>query len=112
MLTTWKKLGAKAMYLFNIPRVGEELAIDGLELVGAWFEHLCDDVWSSPWQRPQGGVRMHVPCHEATDGPGVPVASCSPKEMLVGAFWVRYTGESGSLPTSCVVSLVEERKVT
>jgi hypothetical protein len=35
MLTTWKKLGAKAMYLFNIPRVGEELAIDGLELVGA-----------------------------------------------------------------------------
>jgi hypothetical protein len=55
---------------------------------------------------------MHVPCHEATDGPGVPVASCSPKEMLVGAFWVRYTGESSSLPMSCVVSLVEERKVT
>jgi hypothetical protein len=53
------------------------LAIDGLELVGAWFEHLRDDVWSSPWRRPQGG-QMHVPRHEATDGPGVPVPSCSP----------------------------------
>jgi hypothetical protein len=34
------------MYLFNIPRVGEESIIDGLELVVAWSEHLRDDIWS------------------------------------------------------------------
>jgi hypothetical protein len=49
------------MYLFNIPRVGEELAIDGLELVGAWFEHLHHDIWSSPWRRPRGADACVVP---------------------------------------------------
>jgi hypothetical protein len=34
-------------YLFNIPCIGEELAIHGFELIGAWPEHLRDDVWSS-----------------------------------------------------------------
>ena len=29
----------------------EDLTVDGLELVGAWPEHLCDDVWSLPWRR-------------------------------------------------------------
>jgi hypothetical protein len=47
MLTTWKKLGAEATYLFDIPRVGEELVVDGLELAGAWLEHPRDDIWSS-----------------------------------------------------------------
>ena len=34
--------------LFDVPGIGEDLAIDGLELVGAWSEHLRDDVWSLP----------------------------------------------------------------
>jgi hypothetical protein len=39
-LTTWKKLGVEAMYLLNmyllnIPRVGEDLAIGGLKPIGA-----------------------------------------------------------------------------
>ena len=31
--------------------VDEDFAIDGLDLVGAWSEHLLDDVWSLPWLR-------------------------------------------------------------
>jgi hypothetical protein len=42
----------------------------------------------------------------------VPVASRSPNGNACRAFWVRYAGESGSLPASCVVLLVEERKLT
>jgi hypothetical protein len=53
MLATWRKLGAELTYLLNIPCVGEGLAIDGLELVGAWSEHLRDDVWCYPWRRPR-----------------------------------------------------------
>jgi hypothetical protein len=75
-----KKLGAEVTYLFNIPRVGEELAINGLELVGAWSEHLRDDVWFFPWRRPWGW--MHVPRHEATNGSGVLIASRSPNENV------------------------------
>ena len=29
----------------------EDFTVDGLELVGAWSEHLCDDVWFFPWRR-------------------------------------------------------------
>ena len=29
----------------------EDFALDGLELIGTWSEHLHDDVWSLPWRR-------------------------------------------------------------
>jgi hypothetical protein len=32
------------MYLVDIPRVDEELAVDGLELAGAWSGHLHDNM--------------------------------------------------------------------
>jgi hypothetical protein len=35
MLTTWKRLGLEVTYLLNIPRAGEDLAIGGLEPIGA-----------------------------------------------------------------------------
>jgi hypothetical protein len=44
MLTTWKKLKAEITYLVDIPRVSEDLAIDGLELMGAWSGHFRDDM--------------------------------------------------------------------
>ena len=34
--------------MFDVPCVDEDFTIDGLELVGAWSEHLYDDVWSLP----------------------------------------------------------------
>ena len=37
--------------MFDIPSIDEDLAIDGLELVGAWSEHLRDNVRSLPWWR-------------------------------------------------------------
>ena len=37
--------------MFDVPGVDEYFAIDGPELVGAWSEHLRDDVWSLPWRR-------------------------------------------------------------
>jgi hypothetical protein len=61
MLTTHKKLEVEVTYLFNIPRVGEESAIDGLELIGAWSENLRDDIWSLTWQRPWGADASVVP---------------------------------------------------
>ena len=39
------------MWLLDIPGIGEDLTVDGLELVGAWPEHLHDDVWSLPLRR-------------------------------------------------------------
>jgi hypothetical protein len=56
----------EATYLLNIPCVSEDLAIDGLELEGARSKRLRDDVWSSPGR--DHGRRMHVLCHEVTDG--------------------------------------------
>jgi hypothetical protein len=56
----------EATYLLNIPRVSEDLAIDSLELEGARSKRLRDDVWSSPGR--DHGRRMHVLCHEVTDG--------------------------------------------
>ena len=37
--------------MLYVPGIDENLTVDGLELVGAWSEHLRDDVWSLPWQR-------------------------------------------------------------
>ena len=34
--------------MLNVPDIGEDLAVDGLELVGAWSEHLRDGVRSFP----------------------------------------------------------------
>ena len=34
--------------MLDVPGIGEDLAVDGLQLVGAWPEHLCDNVWSLP----------------------------------------------------------------
>jgi len=30
--------------LFNVPSVGEDLVVDGFQLVGTWPEYFCDDV--------------------------------------------------------------------
>ena len=37
--------------MLDVPCIGDDLAIDGLELVGAWSEHLHDDVRSLPQWR-------------------------------------------------------------
>ena len=37
--------------MFDVPSVDEDFSLDGLELVGAWLEHLHDDVRSLPRRR-------------------------------------------------------------
>ena len=37
--------------MLDVPCVDEDLAIDGLELVGAWSKHLCDGIRSLPRRR-------------------------------------------------------------
>ena len=37
--------------MLDVLGIGEDLVVDGLELVGAWSKHLRDDVWSLPWWR-------------------------------------------------------------
>ena len=37
--------------MFDVPGVDEDFIVDSPELIGAWSEHLCDDVWSLPWRR-------------------------------------------------------------
>jgi len=37
--------------LLDVLGIGEDLAVDGLHLVGAWPEHLCDNIRSLPWWR-------------------------------------------------------------
>ena len=34
--------------MFDVLGVDEDFTVDGLELIGAWSEHLHDDVWSFP----------------------------------------------------------------
>ena len=34
--------------MLDLLGIGEDLIVDGLELVGTWSEHLRDDVWSLP----------------------------------------------------------------
>ena len=37
--------------MFDVPGIDEDFVVDGLELVGARSEHLCDDVQSLPRRR-------------------------------------------------------------
>ena len=37
--------------MFDVPGVDKDFAVDALELIGAWSEHLYDDVWSLPRRR-------------------------------------------------------------
>ena len=37
--------------MFDVLGIDKDYAVDGLELVGTWSEHLRDDVRSLPWQR-------------------------------------------------------------
>jgi len=37
--------------MFDVPGVDEHFAINGFELIGAWSEHLYDDIWSLSWWR-------------------------------------------------------------
>ena len=46
-----RKLRVKATQRFDVPGVDEDFTVDGPELVGAWSEHLHNDVWSLPWWR-------------------------------------------------------------
>ena len=41
----------KATQLLDVPGIDEDYVVDGLELVGAWSEHLRDDVRSLPRRR-------------------------------------------------------------
>ena len=44
-------LRVKVTLLLDVLGIDEDYAIDGLELVGAWSEHLHDNLWSLPWRR-------------------------------------------------------------
>ena len=35
-------------WLLNVLGVGEDLAVDGFQLVGAWPEYFRDDIWPLP----------------------------------------------------------------
>ena len=41
-------LRIKTTQLLNVPGVGEDLAVDGFQPVGAWAKYFCDDVGSFP----------------------------------------------------------------
>ena len=34
--------------MFDVSGIDEDFIVDGLKLIGAWSEHLCDDVRSLP----------------------------------------------------------------
>ena len=42
--------------MFDVPGIDEDFTVDGLELIGAWLEHLHDDVRSLPWRRERVAV--------------------------------------------------------
>ena len=44
-------LRVKATLLLDVLGIDEDFTVDGLELIGAWSEHLHDDVWSLPQWR-------------------------------------------------------------
>ena len=44
-------LRVKATYLLDVLGIDEDFVVDGLELVRAWSEHVCDDIQSLPWWR-------------------------------------------------------------
>ena len=37
--------------MFDVSGIDEDFIVDGLKLIGAWSEHLCDDVRSLPRRR-------------------------------------------------------------
>ena len=37
--------------MFDVPGIDEDFIVDGLELIGAWSEHLRDDIRSLPRRR-------------------------------------------------------------
>ena len=51
--------------MLDVLGIGEDLTVDGLELVGAWPKHLRDDVRSLPWWREL--VAVLVALDEAED---------------------------------------------
>ena len=36
--------------MLDVLGIGDDLTVDGLQLVGTWPEHLHNDVWSIPWR--------------------------------------------------------------
>ena len=34
--------------MFDVLGIDKDFTLDGIKFVGAWSEHLCDDVWSLP----------------------------------------------------------------
>ena len=62
-------LGIKTTYLFDVPRVGESLAVGGLELICAGSEHLCYDVGTLSWWGELVAIllALHSPQHQVTD---------------------------------------------
>ena len=51
------------MYLLDVPGIGEDLTIDGFQLVGTWPEYFRDDVW--PFLGRGELVAVLVALHEA-----------------------------------------------
>ena len=69
-----RRLRVKATLLFDVLGIDEDFAIDGLELIGAWSEHLHDDVWSLPWRRELVAVLVALDeaKHQVLDIEGLP----------------------------------------
>ena len=67
--------------MLNVLGVGEDLAADGFQLVGAWLEYFCDDVWPLPGRGEL--VVVLVALHEAEAGRacGGPCCSTRGKEL-------------------------------
>ena len=55
--------------MFDVPGIDEDFAVDGPKFVGAWSEHLCDDVRSLPRQRELVAVLVALDKveHQVTD---------------------------------------------
>ena len=67
--------------MLNVPGVGEDLAVDGFQLVGAWLEYFNDDV------RPLPGwgelVSVLVALHEAeNEVPDVEGSAAYPSSVV------------------------------
>jgi hypothetical protein len=73
------------MYLLNIPCVGEDLAINGLELVGSWSKS------SATTYGPSHGANRERPMHalryEVIDGPS----------SVAQSKWKHYRGVLGEI---------------
>ena len=51
--------------MLDVLGIGEDLAVDGFQLVGAWPKYLHDDVWSLPWWGEL--VAVHIALYEVED---------------------------------------------